>query len=199
MPTAAQHTFTFDAEDIGASHGAHYSHYIAENPSDPAHRPYHRVPLAPIHINHLSADLDPPPLPPSQAPGTRHAPTSKAGGSRRKRAASPLPKKTHAKGKRRCVDSDVDKPFKALTDSEDERPIVPTTGHGGRCAGAGNYKDVDLTELLNLTEKELPVSQHGWQKVYRAYEAWANANGRPLHDARSLELKFKSVSLVYSW
>jgi type IV secretory pathway VirB10-like protein len=173
-------------------HDGHYSRYMGGNIPDAIPNPPHRTPLLPIQSDNVPFDPYPPP-PPSQAPGTRHPPTSKAGGSRRKRAASPLAKKSNAKGKRRRVDSDLDEPSEAMTDSEDERPAAATAGHGGRRAGAGNYKDADLTKLLDLTQKELPVGQRGWQKIHKEYETWAKANSRPIRDARSLELKFKSV------
>ncbi|KAF8174379.1 hypothetical protein BJ912DRAFT_60760 [Pholiota molesta] len=193
----AAHPFAFGAQDnIPASPQHHFGRYKAENPSDPALNWYHRPPLLPIQNSNPPCDpgFDPPRPLPSQAPGTRHVPTSKVGGSRRKRVPSPPPQTSHGKGKRRRVDFDVDEPSEALTDSEDERPVVPATGHGGRRAGAGNYKDSDLTELLNLTQKELPVGQRGWQRIHKAYAVWAKLNSRPVRDARSLELKFKSLA-----
>ncbi|KJA19644.1 hypothetical protein HYPSUDRAFT_56502 [Hypholoma sublateritium FD-334 SS-4] len=177
------------AHDRSAAADNHFGPSLNADLADPSHLPAG----IPVFDNHPTGHAPMPTAGPS-----RHSATTKVAGSRRKKAVSPPPKKTAAaKGKRKrtAADSDLDD-SEALTDSEDERPATTavTTGHGGRRPGAGNYKDCDLTELLDLTEKQLPLGQRGWQKVYKEYEVWAKANGRPLRDARSLELKFKSLA-----
>ena len=98
--------------------------------------------------------------------------------------------KAKSKRKREDLDSGSD----SQNNSDIEQP-ARTTGHGGRRPGAGNYKDIDLDELLNLTERELPLGQKGWQKISSRFKIWAKANNRPVRDAKSLEAKFKQVSL----
>jgi hypothetical protein len=79
--------------------------------------------------------------------------------------------------------------------NSDIEQAARTTMHGGRRPGANNYKDIDLDELLNLTERELPLGQKGWQKISSRFKTWAKANNRPVRDTKSLETKFKQVSL----
>ena len=55
------------------------------------------------------------------------------------------------KGKRSCE-------LLLESSSDDEKPVVKQ----GHCAGAGNYTEGDLSQLLTLIEEELPIGQQGW-------------------------------------
>ena len=106
----------------------------------------------------------------------------------RKTLAQPSEIKTKAKWKWE------DTPGDSSTDLEDsDSPPHKQSTHGGRCAGAGNYQEQDLKALLKYTEKVLPIGQWGWKKVYEKYASWVNANGRPVHEWKNLENKFKNV------
>jgi hypothetical protein len=37
----------------------------------------------------------------------------------------------------------------------------------------------DVTVLLDLVEKELPLGQCGWQSIHRHFTQWAYLNGHP--------------------
>jgi hypothetical protein len=99
-----------------------------------------------------------------------------------------------ALGKRKVIDiSDVDS-----VDSGDESEVTRAKGsHGGRRQGAGNYKDDDINELLQLVEEELPIGGNGWKHISVCYEQWASRKGQPVHDVKALEMKFKGVCVLF--
>jgi hypothetical protein len=103
----------------------------------------------------------------------------------------PEPTRAKRKDKRKRNDTSED-------DSEDsEAPPKKQSGHGGRRAGAGNYQEQDLKEMLRLVEKELPMGQRGWKRIHEKYATWATAKGRPVREWKLLESKFKNVCKFY--
>ncbi|EDR09762.1 uncharacterized protein LACBIDRAFT_325546 [Laccaria bicolor S238N-H82] len=70
-----------------------------------------------------------------------------------------------------------------------EKPIAKR----GRCTGAGNYTEGDLSQLLALIEDELPIGQRGWKKVHERFAKWAKKNNRPERDCKSIETKYKQL------
>jgi hypothetical protein len=119
-----------------------------------------------------------------------HFPAASIAGSHRK-AVAPNPK---SNGKRKLANtSDLDS-----SDSGGEsEPAKGKSTHGGRRNGAGNYKDEDLRELLRLVEEELPIGAHGWKRVHARYAQWASRHGRPPHDPKAVENKFKMVHCTF--
>jgi len=79
---------------------------------------------------------------------------------------------------------------KKISDDEDE--LDEDLKHGGP-RGAGNYMAEDVSVLLDLVEKELPLGQRGWQTIHRQFTKWACLNCRPEHALKSLETKYKQV------
>jgi len=75
----------------------------------------------------------------------------------------------------------------------------------GRPHGAGNYMAEDVSALLDLVEKELPLGQWGWQTIHCQFTKWARLNCCPERALKSLETKYKQVgphissSIYYSW
>ncbi|KAF8151419.1 hypothetical protein B0H34DRAFT_801169 [Crassisporium funariophilum] len=107
---------------------------------------------------------------------TGHSPTSKVAGSRQpkhERHQEPSASTSKAKGKRKQHD---------VSDFEDASDMSEPTAkhHGGHQQGAGNYKEEELKQLLDLTEKELP-------------QVWATKNKKPIWDAKALKHKFKAL------
>jgi hypothetical protein len=80
-----------------------------------------------------------------------------------------------------------------LSGSDGETLNSKRKAHGGRRAGAGNYQDADLKELLRLTEEELPIGGNGWKRISSRFAQWATCHSRPPRDAKTLEMKFKMV------
>jgi len=112
-------------------------------------------------------------------------------GSRHVKQFSAEPPATSSKGKgKRKRDQGSE-----LEDASDlSEPEPSAKRHGGRRAGAGNYKEAELNEILNLVEKELPLGQSGWKRIHARYATWATKNKTTIRDARAIENKFKSVS-----
>jgi hypothetical protein len=65
----------------------------------------------------------------------------------------------------------------------------------GRPTGAGNFSDADTWCLLDAVAHERPLGERGWKNVSGVYNNYAQRHGRPIRTAKSLENKFKTVSL----
>ncbi|KAJ6483466.1 hypothetical protein DFH09DRAFT_1340467 [Mycena vulgaris] len=63
----------------------------------------------------------------------------------------------------------------------------------GRPQGSVNFSKADTKKLLDLTERELPLGQKGWEVIKKGYSKWARANDRPLRPGKSLENKYKQM------
>ncbi|KAJ7670956.1 hypothetical protein B0H17DRAFT_1245356 [Mycena rosella] len=63
----------------------------------------------------------------------------------------------------------------------------------GRPQGSSNFSKADTKKLLDLTEKELPLGQKGWEVIKKGYSKWARANDRPERPGKSLENKYKQM------
>ena len=174
-------------------------------PSDPSQLvapgthtlPSHGLPPPPpsqAGLPHVPAEaIDPAlvPLPPA-VPGelanfSGHAPAEKVAGSHR--SAKDL------KGKGRADDvgcrSKRGHKRKVSTLPDDE-PVRKR----GRAAGVANYRDDEVSALLDLAEDELPICGKGWQVVGRRHRQWAKTCGRPERSDQSLESKYKQVSMI---
>jgi hypothetical protein len=145
--------------------------------------------------SHLALDPSLVPLPatpdadllhaPTVASATGHTPSHKVAGSRHK----VIPSDPKGKGKRMLEVLDLDS-----SDSGGEsEPPKAKNSHGGCQAGAGNYQDNDLKELLCLVEEELPIGGNGWKHVSVHFAQWASHHSRSTHDTKGLETKFKMV------
>ena len=136
---------------------------------------------------------------PTIAQAVGYSPTAKLAGARQARSHETASKPdVKGSGKRkRIVYSDDDS-----ADSEDtngDAPAKKHSGHGGRRTGAGNYQQKDLTMLLDLAEKELPLGQQGWKNIHKRYTKWAEVHHRPVREWKALESKFKNVcDLIFS-
>ncbi|KIM38905.1 hypothetical protein M413DRAFT_239152 [Hebeloma cylindrosporum] len=129
---------------------------------------------------------------PTIARAIGYSPTAKVAGSRHAKShdSAPEPTREKRKGKRKRSDTSDD----GSAQSEDsDAPRKKQSGHGGRRAGAGNYQEQDLKEMLRLVEKELPMGQRGWKRIHEKYAVWATAKGRPPHEWKLLEGKFKNL------
>ncbi|KAF9480325.1 hypothetical protein BDN70DRAFT_931797 [Pholiota conissans] len=127
---------------------------------------------------------------PTIASSIGYASTSKVAGLRRtKNPAVEATATSNGKGKRKR--EDVEDSSGSESDDAHDEPPPKKTVHGGRRAGAGNYGNDELKQLLRLTEKELPVGQNGWKRIHEKYSAWAIKHGHSSRDAKSLEAKFK--------
>lgn len=67
----------------------------------------------------------------------------------------------------------------------------------GRATGAVNYSPEDLEGLFDILEEQLPLGGRAWNSAADDYNQWAEENGRPVRSAKSLELKFKQVSVIF--
>ncbi|KAF8232893.1 hypothetical protein L208DRAFT_1203561, partial [Tricholoma matsutake] len=63
----------------------------------------------------------------------------------------------------------------------------------GRPSGASNYLAEDISVLLDYVEQELPLGQHGWNKVHHQLLKWAYSCGHPARAVKSLETKYKQL------
>ncbi|KAF8150800.1 hypothetical protein B0H34DRAFT_801727 [Crassisporium funariophilum] len=116
-----------------------------------------------------------------------YAPASKVAGSHHATSEHTLSSK--AKGKHKHVEPLASSG--SNSDDVSDAPPAKKTAHGGRHAGAGNYGDPELKQLLCLVKKELPVGQNGWKRIHEKYATWAKKHGCSLCDAKALEAKFK--------
>ena len=74
--------------------------------------------------------------------------------------------------------------------SDNEKPIAKH----GHLAGAGNYTEGDLSQLLTL----VAIRQWGWKKVHKRFVKWTKKNNQPEQDCKSIETKYKQVcSLLF--
>lgn len=98
----------------------------------------------------------------------------------------------------RCTDKGkqhADPTRKCKCDSDSEG--VEETSKGskrGHPSGASNYLAEDISVLLDYVEQELPLAQHGWNKVHHQLLKWAHSCGHPARAVKSLETKYKQVS-----
>ena len=60
---------------------------------------------------------------------------------------------------------------------------------------ASDYKPCEVEILLNEIEEELPIASKGWKIVGAQFRDWAIVTEHPARTDRSLELKYKQVSL----
>lgn len=77
-----------------------------------------------------------------------------------------------------------------------QRTGRPREGGRGRTRGAPNYKPREVQVLLDLVEEELPIASKGWRVVGSRFRDWAVVAEHPARTDRSLELKYKQVSLA---
>jgi hypothetical protein len=75
----------------------------------------------------------------------------------------------------------------------DDKDVLDDGLKRGYPCGAGNYMSKDVTALLDLVEKELPLGQCGWQSIHCHFTQWACLNGRLERLVKSLETKYKQV------
>ncbi|KAJ7348573.1 hypothetical protein DFH08DRAFT_959966 [Mycena albidolilacea] len=99
-------------------------------------------------------------------------PAAKVAGIRQKEKAR---KRTYSS------DSDVD----ANSDAG------PPAKQRGRPKGSANFNERDVTRLLDLIERLLPVGGKGWKEVTAKHNNWVARHDRPVCDIKSLEAKFK--------
>jgi hypothetical protein len=93
---------------------------------------------------------------PSIAKAHGYAPADKAAGSQQK-------------GKQCAHDTPVSRKHKQPPDFDEDL----RTTKCGHLQGAGNYSQEDLKTLLNAVQKELPLSQWGWQNIHGKFVRWA--------------------------
>ena len=62
-------------------------------------------------------------------------------------------------------------------------------GKGSR-SGAPNYSSEDVQQLLDITEKMLPIGANYWAAVAASFNNWADAQIKTKREADSLKLKF---------
>jgi hypothetical protein len=120
-------------------------------------------------------------------------PAKKIAGSRRTSTVIPTAK---AKGKARAIDNTA-----PPVNRKRKTPSAPPTASDsskkrGRQQGAPNYNEDDIDALLDACESCLPVGAKSWNVVEATFAQWANDNDRPARSSKSLELKFKQVSLL---
>jgi hypothetical protein len=123
--------------------------------------------------------------------GTVARPSSKIAGARR---FLPEPK---GKGKQHAADPGVpSRPAKGKRKAAS--PLRNTDGkkqRGGRGAGSANYSSDDLDALCDILEESLPLGGHAWNSAGDEFNKWAEENDRPSRTPKSLEMKFKQVSI----
>lgn len=81
-------------------------------------------------------------------------------------------------------------------------PLRHTDGkkpRGGRIVGAANYSPEDLDALFDILEERLPLGGNAWNSVGDEFNVWAKENNRHARTSKSLELKFKQVSIQSSF
>ena len=173
-------TYPVHEELAGPSWDTQYSRPQSSDP--------HHFPLPASSDNDLTHG-------PTIAHAIGYSPTIKTAGTRRKKCNESAPEaaREKRKGKRKRTDTDDDD--SAQSEDSDAPPGPKKHGHGGRRAGAGNYQEQDLKEMLRLVEKELPLGQRGWKRIHQKYAIWATAKGRPIREWNLLESKFKNVCI----
>ncbi|KAJ7112688.1 hypothetical protein C8R44DRAFT_882442 [Mycena epipterygia] len=78
------------------------------------------------------------------------------------------------------------------SDSDDDTEDEPARKCGCR-KGSPNFKVDEVTKLLDLIEKHLPLGQKGWKSVTRRYQKWARVANGPERDGKALENKYKAL------
>ena len=78
----------------------------------------------------------------------------------------------------------------------DETSTGTKSSKRGRPSGAANFSDHDIWALLDAVEGELPLGERGWKAIQAVYNKYAQDCGRAQRLHKSLETKYKQVSLV---
>ena len=115
-------------------------------------------------------------------------PATKVAGSRR--VVHPNPK---GKGKQREVVPPIRENKRTASHVPSEEPDAKR--RRGRGPGTANYSAEDIDGLLDILEELLPTGGKGWNTAGDEFKLWAEENGRPVRTAKSLESKYKQVSL----
>jgi len=79
-----------------------------------------------------------------------------------------------------------------VSDTEDEEE-VRVGKKGGHMYGAANWREQDLTVMLDLVEELLLAGKKEWVRLYDQFARWAEENGCPMRSSDTLEKCFKSV------
>jgi hypothetical protein len=66
---------------------------------------------------------------------------------------------------------------------------------GGCVQGVANNSSEDLNALFEILEEVLPSGRKAWGNIEDEFASWAESNSQPVQTAKSLEVKFKQVSL----
>jgi hypothetical protein len=66
----------------------------------------------------------------------------------------------------------------------------------GHMHGTLNYSPDDMEALLDILEDYLPLGVNAWSACADMFNKWAVDSDRPIQTAKSLELKFKQVSVI---
>jgi len=122
-------------------------------------------------------------------------PAVKIAGARR------APADPKGKGKQRATEPGPSAPVASGSNLK-RKASTPLSGvekkSKGRAVGAANYSSDDLDGLFDILEELLPLGGNAWNSASDEFNAWAEENGRPTRTSKSLELKFKQVSFMFS-
>jgi len=67
----------------------------------------------------------------------------------------------------------------------------------GRNYGAVNWRELDLTALLDLVEEILLAGKKEWVRLYSWFSKWDEDNDHPIQSADTIEKQFKTISSLH--
>lgn len=82
-------------------------------------------------------------------------------------------------------------------DTSDQPPNKKQRRQSSR-AGAPNYTEQDVNELLHIVEEVIPIGANDWSRIRSEFNDWANQHDRPSREAHSLKSKFDKLAAMKS-
>lgn len=82
-------------------------------------------------------------------------------------------------------------------DTSDQPPNKKQRRQSSR-AGAPNYTEQDVDELLHIVEEVIPIGANDWSRIRSEFNDWANQHDRPSREAHSLKSKFDKLAAMKS-
>ncbi|KAJ3885200.1 hypothetical protein GG344DRAFT_70740 [Lentinula edodes] len=83
-------------------------------------------------------------------------------------------------------------------EAEDEHGSREKKKTGGRTVGSTEYSTTELSGMVRLVLKYLPMGKKGWERVVNEYNKWASTNGYPPQQYKPFQTRWNRCVLIAS-